>query len=172
MPYVSRRLSLVVASLGFSFALSSARAAEELPLRKAGLWELTTVMDEGAGPREQTFKICIGGDMERRTAEASTAEHKENCSRYEIERTGGSTTIEAECLYSQANVRSRTGMSGDFQTAFLIEIESTTTRAGANNQSQSVKRTITQNGRYLGEACGDLQPGEAMGADGAKTPVQ
>jgi hypothetical protein len=36
----------------------------------------------------------------------------------------------------------------------------------------SVKRTITQDGTYLGESCGDLRAGEAMGSDGHKIMVQ
>lgn len=39
-------------------------------------------------------------------------------------------------------------------------------------QTRAAKRTIVQNGKYLGEACGDMKPGEAMTADGTKTTVQ
>jgi hypothetical protein len=62
-------------------------------------------------------------------------------------------------------------MKGDFQTAFQIKIESTTTPP-AQGQSRPVKRTITQTGSYLGADCGELQPGEAVTADGTKMLVQ
>jgi hypothetical protein len=62
-------------------------------------------------------------------------------------------------------------MSCDFQTAMLVKIESTTSGM-EKSQSISVKRTITQNGTYLGENCGDLQPGEAKSPDGTKVMVQ
>jgi hypothetical protein len=39
-------------------------------------------------------------------------------------------------------------------------------------RSVSVKRSITQTGKYLGESCGDLKAGEAKGADGKKVLVQ
>jgi hypothetical protein len=35
-----------------------------------------------------------------------------------------------------------------------------------------VKRTIIQEGKFAGDACGDLKAGEAMGADGHKIMVQ
>jgi hypothetical protein len=62
-------------------------------------------------------------------------------------------------------------MSGDFETAFKVTIRSTTS-GEERGQSVSVKRTITQAGKYLGESCGDLEAGEAMGADGHKIMVQ
>jgi hypothetical protein len=53
----------------------------------------------------------------------------------------------------------------------LVKIESTTSGM-EKSQSIVVKRTITQNGKYLGESCGDLQPGEAKSPDGTKVMVQ
>jgi hypothetical protein len=62
-------------------------------------------------------------------------------------------------------------MSGDFQNAFDVKINSTTSGI-QDSQSISVKRVIEQRGKYLGESCGDLKAGEAMGSDGNKIMVQ
>jgi hypothetical protein len=62
-------------------------------------------------------------------------------------------------------------MSGDFETAFKVTINSTTS-GEQDGQSVTVKRTIVQDGKYLGESCGDLKAGEAMGSDGKKIMVQ
>jgi len=85
-----------------------------LPARKAGLWELQTSMDEGMGPREQTIKMCISAEMEANTVQASIAEHKQKCSRYEIKAADGKTTVDAECLFNERTVVSQTEMAGDF----------------------------------------------------------
>ncbi len=55
-----------------------------LPERKAGLWDLKTVMDEGNGPREHAFKLCIDESMEKNTVKASLADHKANCTKYDV----------------------------------------------------------------------------------------
>ena len=148
-----------------------AEEASELPIRKAGQWELKTVMDEGRGPREQILTMCIDADMEKKTVAASTADHKANCSKYEVKRTGETTTVEATCVFNERNVTSHTEMSGDFQTAFEVKIESTTSGTD-HGQSIAIKRTIVQDGKYVGASCGDLQAGEAKGTDGKKVLVQ
>jgi hypothetical protein len=149
-----------------------AEGAVELPQRKAGLWELKTVMEEGGkGARDEALTICVEADMERNTVRASLEEHKTSCTKYDVSRQGDVTKVDAACDFNGRHVDSITEMSGDFQTAMLVKIESTTSGM-EKNQSITVKRTITQNGKYLGESCGDLQPGEAKSPDGTKVMVQ
>lgn len=145
--------------------------AVSLPERKAGLWELTTTMDEGQGPVDRTLTMCIDAEMERNTVIASLIEHKQQCSKYDITREGDKTVVDMSCRFETRDVRGRTEMSGDFQSALLVKIESTTS-GNHRGQSVAVKRTITQTGRYLGESCGDLTGGEAMGSDGTRVMVQ
>lgn len=151
----------------------SAEDAASLPLRKAGLWQVKTTMDEAGNQHEQSFKICIDASMELQTARTSTQDHQENCSRYEMKRESDATVVEADCVFNQAAVQSRTEMSGDFLANFHIKIESTTTPPARGEQSAiPIKRVIDQDGSYLGSDCAGLQPGEAMGDDGTKVMVQ
>lgn len=164
-------LAAALATVFGSTATSNAAGAAELPLRKAGRWHMTTVMDEGAGPKERTLTMCIDADMERNTAANSKAEHEKNCSLYEIKKDGDATIVDATCLFDARKVESHTRMSGDFETNFDIEIKSTTSGT-EYGKPVSVQRTITQKGEYLGADCKDLQAGEAMGSDGSRVMVQ
>lgn len=170
-----RRAMVCVALAGMAgaWAVGGAAAADQprLPERKAGLWELHTVMDEGLGPKDQTLTMCVDADMERLTVMASNDEHVKQCSTYEIKREGDKTVVDMSCQYASRFVKSRTEMTGDFQSALAVKIESTTS-GDHNGQSVAVKRTITQTGKYLGANCGDLVGGEAKGADGSKILVQ
>jgi hypothetical protein len=169
----THRSSLLVAILLVSTAVAPACAEENtLPARKPGLWELKTVMDEGNGPRDQTLKMCIDERMEQNTIAASLADHKSNCAKYDIKVTDGVTTAEGECTYNGRLVISHTEMKGDFKSAFEIKIKSSTSDPEAKERSIVIKRDITQSGSYLGESCGDLKAGEAMGPDGQKIAVQ
>ena len=146
-------------------------ASTQLPLRKAGKWEQKTTMDEGGKKHEQALTICIDGNMERNTALASNADHKSQCSKYEVKKDGDKVVIDATCKMNGRDVESRTEMSGDFQNAFDVKISSTT--SGIQDlHSISIARVIEQQGKYLGESCGDLKAGEAMGTDGTKLMVQ
>lgn len=173
MPYLSR--GSVIAGAAIVLALAGAAIAEgsvDLPQRKAGLWELKTTMDEGGkGPRDEMLTICVEADMERNTVRASIEEHKSACTKYDISRQGDVTKVDAVCDYNGRHVDSLTEMSGDFASALLVKIESTTSGT-EKGQSISVKRSITQHGKYLGESCGDLQPGEAKSPDGTRVMVQ
>jgi hypothetical protein len=163
--------ALAAAAALFAAGSAGAEDAADLPLRKAGHWEIKTVMDEGFGPREQQLTMCIDADKERNTAIASKSEHAKNCTRYEIKKEQDTTIVDAQCDFDGRKVESITEMSGDFEHVFKISIKSTTS-GSERGQSISVKRTITQDGRYLGEDCGTLQAGEAMGTDGHKVVVQ
>jgi hypothetical protein len=160
-----------MAAAALSLHGAAAAADAGLPERKAGLWELATTMDEGLGPKDQTLKICIDADMERTTVAASAEEHTKQCSKYDISQQNGSTIVDMACQFASRRVVSRTELSGDFKTEFLVKIESTTS-GEQNAQTVSVKRTITQKGKFLGESCGDLVGGEAMGPDGSRILVQ
>lgn len=154
-------------------AMTTSVAAEtaSLPLRKAGRWELTTTMEEGGKKHEQALTLCIDADMERNTAAASDAEHKSSCTKYEIKKQGDAVVVDATCKMNGRDVESRTEMRGDFQAAFEVKINSTTSGTDGA-QSISIPRTIVQHGKYLGEACGELKAGEAMAPDGTKVMVQ
>lgn len=163
--------------ISFSISALPMPAAEaetvSLPERKAGMWELKTSMDEGRGPREQSIKMCIDATMEANTVKASLAEHQKNCEKYEIKKDAGKTVVDMSCVYNGRHVASMTEMEGDFSKSFKIKILSTTSDTRETTQQTiTVKRTILQDGTYLGESCGDLQPGEALAPDGSKVLVQ
>lgn len=161
--------------IGLSLMTLAVARAEDatMPARKAGVWQLKTSMDEGRGAREQSMKICIDAQMEANTVQASLIEHKKNCEKYEIKKDGGRTIVDMICSYNGRHVESRTEMDGDFTSAFKIKISSTTSDTReATQQTITVKRTILQDGTYVGENCGDLRPGEALAPDGTKVLVQ
>jgi hypothetical protein len=161
-------LTAAMAASSFSSALAD---MARMPERKAGLWHMTTTMDEGQGPVTQDLTMCIDAGMERMTVSASADEHGKQCSKYDITRQGEITVVEMSCQFSGRQVVSKTELGGDFKAAFLVKIESTTS-GEQNAQSISVKRKISQTGKYLGEDCGDLAGGEAKGPDGTRVMVQ
>jgi Protein of unknown function (DUF3617) len=169
--FIRMKRSYLVAAALAAMATSVVAETTSLPLRKAGRWELTTSMDEGGKKHEQALTLCIDADMERNTAAASDVEHKSSCTKYEVKKDGDAVVVDATCKMNGRDVESRTEMRGDFQTVFEVKINSTTSGIDGA-RSISVPRTIVQQGKYIGEACGDLKAGEAMAPDGTKVMVQ
>lgn len=128
-------------------------------------------MDEGRGPAQTAFKMCIDADMERNMVVASKMEHVNNCEKYEIKRNGSTVSVDSDCVFDRVKVTSRTVMTGDFANSFTVDIDSTTVPPDAR-QTVAIKRTIKQSGTYIGTDCGDVQPGEAVTSDGKKVLVQ
>lgn len=164
--------SLSVLVLAVSLPTAHAGSDPTLPLRKGGLWELKTSMDEGNGPREQVMKLCLTDEMEKSTVAASISQHKEACASYAIKPSATATVVEADCIFNKRKVLSTTTMTGDFASSFEVKIESATSDPEAKDQTVVVKRTIVQTGKYLSASCGELKPGEAQGADGQRMMVQ
>lgn len=177
---VTKRSGYMALSVGLVVSVSAlGAAADGLPTRRAGLWELTSAMDDGSGKREQKLKICIDAEMEKTTVQSSMAEHQANCSSYDIKKSGDKVSVDAECVFNKSHVSSRTEMSGDFSSAFQVRISSRTWRLNeqkgdqpATPQTRIVTRVIEQAGSFVGAECGDLKPGEAVGTDGQKVLVQ
>jgi len=184
----NRFYQLAVLAVALSALVAGPGIAEDaatLPTRKAGLWELKTTMNEGGGPRDSSLKICIDAVMEANTVRSSILEHQQSCEKYEIKKTDAGTVVDFTCKFNGRNVTSHTEMTGDFTNSFIIKITSKTSgnldkmkgmpeemAKQAAAQTIVIDRTITQDGKYLGESCGDLKGGEAMGPDGEKVVVQ
>jgi hypothetical protein len=166
---------LAVAATVHGAMLVSAEETLDLPLRKAGLWEVRTQTDEGKGMRSQDLTMCIGDAMERTAVRTSGAENRANCAKYDVKKTPEGTTVDALCTYDDRKVTSRTELHGDFTTVFKVKVESTTSGnapRAQGGQPVNVHRIILQEGKYLGESCGGLQAGEAKTAAGATVTVQ
>jgi hypothetical protein len=144
----------------------------ELPQREPGKWKLQTEMDEGRGPIKQTLTMCITAEMEKSTAEAAAADHKSNCSRYDVKKVGETTIVDSECAYAVDKVTSRTEISGDFKKSFDVKIATTTITTPPSGKPLQRERKIIQTGENLGADCGDIKPGEAVTEDGNRVMVQ
>ena len=166
---------LVMTSVLLGNIAATAEEALDLPLRKAGLWDVVTQTDEGRGPREQQLTMCISEEAERNTVRTSSAENRANCKKYVVSKSSAGTLVEALCFYDDRKVSTHTELSGDFSTQFKVKVESAVSGnapRAQGGQPVDVRRTIVQNGKYLGESCGELKAGEAKTADGVTVLVQ
>jgi hypothetical protein len=166
---------LAASSLALGSVAVTAEETLDLPLRKAGLWDVVTQTDEGRGAREQQLTMCISEEAERNTVRTSSAENRANCKKYVVSKSPAGTTVDALCFYDDRKVTTHTELSGDFSTQFEVKVDSAVSGnapRAQGGQPVDVRRKIVQSGKYLGESCGDLKAGEAKTTEGVTVLVQ
>ncbi|HET6390101.1 DUF3617 domain-containing protein [Hyphomicrobium sp.] len=175
-----RRLTL---SSVFVLALVGAAVADpvELPSRRPGYWEISI----GHGSKaafKMTVHACIDAATDKAMMEAGTSAMDEMCSDREVKREGDAWIWDTKCTMGPMKTSSHMVITGDFQSAYQMEISSDVTGLDAPE-----KTVMTHKGKWLSEACpagvkpGDMQmpggitinAGEMIDSLGvAKTPWQ
>ncbi|MBL8567494.1 MAG: DUF3617 family protein [Phreatobacter sp.] len=130
----------------------------ELPSRRAGQWEIKTLMEGREGGPEMVAQTCTDAATERQMMQLGMGMAGQVCQRYDIRRVGQEYHIETDCQMGPMRSVSRSVMSGDFQSSYSVRIEGAMTMPG---QSQPQATNMVQNARWVGAACtGGLVPGD------------
>lgn len=125
--------------------------AEDVPRRKAGLWELTTI---GAGSGTNKATTCIGENDKILSPEGG------NCSAPEVKRGGEDTVIVTlVCTTEQGKETISGAFTGDFSTGYRAQVRMT---FDPPPQGMPPHMGVTIDGKYLGPDCGaEKAPSEA-----------
>jgi hypothetical protein len=121
--------------------------AEEVPKRKPGLWEITTV---AAGTGMTTLKACIGPDDS-----IATPSDSGDCSAPKATRAGEEVIVDVVCKKEFGKEIMSTAFSGDFTTRYHAIMKITF------DPPEGVKNMgVIIDGKYLGPDCGPAkEPG-------------
>jgi hypothetical protein len=95
--------------------------ADELPARKAGLWEMKMTLPTG---QEQTTRQCTDPSTEKAMQNMALAGGIMTCSKLDIRKTAGGYTVDAVCSMSSPmamTTTSHTEYTGDFSSAYTMK---------------------------------------------------
>ncbi len=138
--------------LALAFPCLAVQAAEEIPKRKPGLWELQTTLAEMGG-FTNTFQICIDEDFDDLMDTAGDDET--DCSENGVRREGNRVFVDAICRIDGTTATLRGVFAGDFSSQYTGEIKTT-----YDPPMQGMDAThLTLEGRWL-SAC---LPGQKAG---------
>ena len=142
-------------------APASAPAAAR-PVRKAGLWEQTTEF----GQVKQASRICLDAATDAEMGlQAKPADSP--CSQSEVKPVAGGWEFAATCDLGEAGKMVSHGVAtGDFGSAYRVEVESTTTGAAAPQMNGVRKFAIAA--KWLGPCPADMKPGDIVLAGGMR----
>ena len=166
---VSLVVSLVV-SLGaplLTLALLTplAASAVELPIRKAGLWEMKVARTGSPAP-DMTMQHCTDAATDKQMS-TSFSPAKDICSRQDIQKTATGYVSDSVCTVAGMTVTSHAEITGDFNSAYTVKSTAHTERAGAAARDS----VTTVEAKWLGACKADQKPGDIVMPGGMKMNI-
>jgi hypothetical protein len=130
--------------------------AEELPTRKAGLWEIR--MNDAPNAIQQ----CIDATTEKMIG----ARAEQACPKRDVQRSGDTWTVETTCTFGDKTIKTHTVAKGSFDSGFT----QTSTSEGDASIVPGGKLTLKTDAKWLGPCAADQKPGDAILGNGIKLP--
>ena len=152
-----------LAALGFGLCLLASVAADharadDLPIRKAGLWELKTVRTGSQLP-ELAMQHCTDESSDREMNNMVSPMAKQMCTKQDIRRTATGYVIDSVCGVSGATIVSHSEFTGDFNSAYVVTTTSHSDRGG----KEPPRDTATKiEAKWLGACKPDQKPGDIV----------
>jgi hypothetical protein len=162
-----RRTSLAVLAIGLAGAPA---AAEDLPARRAGLWEMRMSVD-GGNAKPQVSEHCIDAETDKQMQSLGGSMGKDLCGKQDVRRVGSTLVVDSVCKLGAMTTSSRAEISGDFNSAYTVKV-STRREGGAAVPGLDRDGNITIKARWTGACKADQKPGDMIMAGGRKINVR
>ena len=143
-----------------------AAGAVELPIRKAGLWEMK-VLRTGSSAPEMTMQHCTDATTDRRMS-TSFSPSKDICSKQDVQKTATGYVTDSVCGVAGTTITSHAEITGDFNSAYTVKSISHSER-GPNGAPRDSTTTIEA--KWLGACKADQKPGDIMMPGGMKMNI-
>lgn len=146
--------------------------AQDLPARKAGLWDVTMTMPGMPGPMGAQHCVDPATDaaMQR---QAMQADPSQKCTQKSFKRTATGYEIEAECVSAEGKAAMTMRVAGDFSKAYEMD---STMRFDPPRRGQR-EMTMKTTARHAGACPAGMAPGQirmagmpGMGGGSGKMP--
>lgn len=142
-------------------------SAVEMPIRKAGLWEMK--MMPGASLPAMTMQHCTDETTDKQMSTAFAPMSKDVCSKNEIQQTATGYTTDAVCTVSGISSKSHSDITGDFNSAYTVKVTSHNEGGPSGVPRDSV---MTIEARWLGVCKPDQKPGDIVMPGGFKLNIK
>jgi hypothetical protein len=142
-------------------------AAVELPVRKAGLWEMK-VLSGGSVP-EMTMQQCTDETTDKDMSTAMSPIAKDICSKQDIQKTATGYVTDSVCGVAGMTIKSKAEINGDFNSAYTVNSTSHT-EGGVGGAPRDSTTTIEA--KWLGACKPDQKPGDIMMPGGMKMNIK
>ncbi len=150
-----RRLFLLSLSAASLLAPLSAGAVE-LPVRKAGLWEMK-VQSAGAPKPEMTMQQCTDETTDKDMSTSCSPMAKEICSKQDIQKTSTGYVSDSVCGVAGMTIKSHAEINGDFNSAYTVK---STSHSEGGMAGTGRDNSTTIEAKWLGACKPDQKAGD------------
>jgi len=152
--------------------LSASQAlALDMPMRKAGLWELKMEF-QGRNLPAQLMQQCTDAATDKFMTFNFGGAAERNCQKRDVRNNGGTITVDSVCQFGDAVTTSHAVVSGDFNSAYTVQINST--RQGGRPMpgvEPGTESHMTIAAKWLGPCVAGQKPGDVMMGNGIRMNV-
>lgn len=142
--------------------------AEELPLRKAGLWEMKMIRTGSPLP-EMTMQHCTDATTDKDMSVALSPLSKQICSRSDIQKTATGYATDSVCKVGAVTMTSHSDVIGDFNSAYTVK--ATSHSEGGPPALARDSATVIE-AKWLGACKPDQKPGDIVMPNGFKMNIK
>jgi hypothetical protein len=163
-----RPLLLSCLCIGTLALVSAHRAdADELPLRKPGLWEMKVVKTGSLLPN-MTMQHCTDAATDKDMANTISPMAKQICTRQEVQKTATGYIADSVCTVAGVSMTSHSEINGDFDSAYTV-----VTTSHLDKGPSAIRDTTTRiEAKWLGNCKADQKPGDIVMPGGFKLNVK
>jgi hypothetical protein len=155
-------------ALSISLGALLPAGADELPIRKPGLWEIKIKLTGGAAPTAM-MRHCTDEAVDRQLSTRFNPLIAPPCPKSSVQKEGDHYTVESSCNADDKIVKVRSDVSGDFQSSYTVVTE---TRTLDDPDSDPTLSSMTLEGKYLGGCKFGQKPGDVVMAGGLKINIK
>ena len=142
--------------------------AVELPVRKAGLWEMKVVRSGSPVP-DMTMQHCTDETTDKMMSDTVSPMGKEMCSKQDIQKTATGYVSDSVCGVAGMSITSHAEITGDFNSGYTVKSISHSERGPSGVPRDS---TTTIEAKWLGACKPDQKAGDIMMPGGMKMNVK
>jgi len=164
---IRRILSCGLASCLLALLPAGQAGADELPIRKPGLWEMKMERTNSPMPGT-TMQQCTDETTDKEMSTAATPLAKEVCSKRDIQKTATGYVSDSVCGVAGVSIASHSEITGDFNSAYTIKSTSHSEGGPAATQGDHV---TTIEAKWLGACKPDQKAGDIVMPGGMKMNI-
>ena len=143
-------------------------SAVDLPVRKAGLWEMK-VLHSGSAVPDMTMQHCTDETTDKDMATSFSPMAKDICSKQDIQKTATGYVSDSVCGIAGVSITSHAEITGDFNSAYTVK---STSHSEGGPSGAPRDSTTTIEAKWLGACKAEQKPGDIMMPGGMKMNIK
>jgi hypothetical protein len=143
--------------------------ATDLPVRKAGLWEMKMVRTGSPMP-EMTMQHCTDETVDKEMNNNVSPVTKQVCSKQDVQKTATGYVSDSVCNIAGMTTTTHADITGDFNSAYTVK--STARVQGGPAGAAGHDSTTTIEAKWVGPCKADQKPGDIVMPGGFKMNVR